>query len=396
MSSLTSAVRPQQDGVRSSEGAVSPHAGTVALVEQLRGMSIRGLARMYDPAAGVFVFRLRRTGDAVVAEGRSPRYTAITLIGLAGESAADRALVTGPHTSEDICSRLLREVATSDNLGDVALTVFAAGLLGQADQAYEAARRLSALSPVDGVHPVVELAWTLTALTMVPQADKAQLRDRVAERLMATFNPVSSLFPHVAGATGARAHVSCFADLIYPIQALSLYATATGSQRALDIAAACATHLCALQGADGQWWWHYDYRTGAVIEGYPVYAIHQDAMGPMGLHDLREAKGPDFTASIIRGLDWLASSPELGGASLIDTDADLIWRKVARREPGKTARYVQAAASRVHSSLRMPAMDLMFPAAAIDYEDRPYHLGWLLHAWPGRRVMELKAQGVRA
>ena len=394
MSVVTPVMRSEPTGAMTST-AVKRETPT-ELIERLRAMSLRGLARMYDPKAQSFYFRLDRTAAGIVPRGHSPRYTAITLIGLATEPAADRAPITAPHSVDEVCARLLKEVATSDNLGDVALSIWAAGLLGHTQEIYEAARRLSALSPLDNGHPVVELAWTLVALTKVPQADKAGLRDGVAARLMSLFNPASSLFPHLAAGTGARAHVSCFADLIYPIQALSLYSAAARSQQALDIASRCATHLCSTQGDAGQWWWHYDYRTGAVIEGYPVYAIHQDAMGPMGLHDLREAGGPDCSGAIVRGLDWLVSAPELNGGSLIDVEADLIWRKVARREPRKATRYVQAAASRVHPSLRVPALDMVFPAVAIDFEDRPYHLGWLLHAWQGARATGLSMEKGRA
>ena len=57
----------------------------VTLVSRLREMAIRGLSRMYRPDEGLFAFRLRRTGEELVLEGSSPRYTAIALIGLAGE-----------------------------------------------------------------------------------------------------------------------------------------------------------------------------------------------------------------------------------------------------------------------------------------------------------------------
>ena len=391
MSAATPALHSERTvDISTSTAMKQNHPGD--LIDQLKAMSFRGLARMYDRNAGSFYFRVDRTADGIVPRGHSARYTAITLLGLASESGPARDSITAPHSIDEVCARLLKEVSAGDNLGDVALSIWAAGLLGHAEATYEAARRLAALSPLDRVHPVVELAWTLVALTLVPQADKTALRDAVAKRLMSVFNPGSALFPHIAGGAGARAHVACFADIIYPIQALSLYSTAAGNQQALDIASRCATHLCSTQGEAGQWWWHYDYRTGAVIEGYPVYAIHQDAMGPMGLHDLREAGGPDCLPAIVRGLEWLTSAPELSGGSLIDTDADLVWRKVARREPRKAARYVQAAASRVHPSLRVPALDVVFPAVAIDFEDRPYHLGWLLHAWQGPRVAALKAQ----
>jgi len=106
----------------------------------------------------------------------------------------------------------------------------------------------------------------------------------------------------------------------------------------------------------------------------------------MAFFALESAAGVDPCAPITKGLAWLARTPELGGGSLIDAGADVIWRKVARREPAKLSRYVQAAASRLHPALRTPGLDLVFPPSAVDYEDRPYHLGWLLHAWPAGRA----------
>jgi hypothetical protein len=355
----------------------SPFSRTV---EPLRMTSVRGLSRMYDPRERLFVFRLRRTPAGIVQEGLSLRYTAITLMGLGSLPDSMVSAVLGSDGREDVCRRALDEAARSDNLGDVALTLLAADAVGYGDVG-SVARRLAALNPADAPHPVVEIAWALAALSDVPSADVARLRDRLANRLMSLFNPKSRLFPHAGASASLRSHVSCFADLIYPIHALAKYSSAAGSARALDISATCATHLCSLQGEAGQWWWHYDYRTGAVLERYPVYAIHQDAMGPMGLLALRAAGGPDCSRAIGLGLQWLLSAPELAGGSLIDDRADLIWRKVARREPRKIVRYLQSAVSRVHPSFRIPAVDALFPPGAIDYEDRPYHLGWLLYAW---------------
>ena len=73
----------------------------------------------------------------------------------------------------------------------------------------------------------------------------------------------------------------------------------------------------------------FDSRTGRVIERYPVYAVHQDAMVPMAFFALEDACGVGYGDAIERGLNWLIESPELEGASLIDPEADLIWRKVA-------------------------------------------------------------------
>ncbi|MEZ6083565.1 MAG: hypothetical protein R3E58_06365 [Phycisphaerae bacterium] len=49
--------------------------------------------------------------------------------------------------------------------------------------------------------------------------------------------------------------------------------------------------------------------------------------------------------AISRGLQWLEDSPEIDG-SLFDKKADLDPSKVARREPGKLVRGLQATASK--------------------------------------------------
>ena len=65
-----------------------PVSATPDLVPSLRALAVRLLSRMYAASDRLFVFRLRRDGDRLVAEGRSHRYTAIVLIGLANEDKA--------------------------------------------------------------------------------------------------------------------------------------------------------------------------------------------------------------------------------------------------------------------------------------------------------------------
>jgi hypothetical protein len=349
---------------------------------------------MYRPDERLFVFRARRAaGGAVVTEGLSPRYTAITLIGLAGEDAATASAVLAGHGLEDVCDRLIRDVGRAANLGDVALTAWAAWAVGYRDRK-PAWDRLAELRPAEAPHPIVELSWTLSALSLDGDTSLAELRERVARRLVTAFDARSGIFPHGVGPHGAglRSHVSCFADLIYPIQALAHYGAVSGDAAVLDVASRCARLTCRRQGPAGQWWWHYDRRTGAIVERYPVYAVHQDAMAPMALFALGEATGADYATPIQSGLGWLAAAPELRGGSLIDDASGLVWRKVARREPGKLSRYAQAVASRVHPGLRVPGLDAAFPPVAIDHEDRPYHLGWLLHAWPPARAARWDAE----
>ncbi|MBI4581889.1 MAG: hypothetical protein HY718_19485 [Planctomycetes bacterium] len=356
-------------------------------VADMRSIALSALPRMYRPDQRLFAFRLRRRRGMDVLEGISRRYTAIVLIGLAGESETLGREILHGNSREEICGGLLDAASRAEDPGEVALTLWAARVLGH-PRASVALERLRSMRPDDGPIPTVELAWSLAALAMPGSAaDDEALTRRIADRLMASFREVSGLFPHYpegACPSRFRAHVCCYADLAYPIQALSAFYLATGDERAIDMARRCATRMCELQGSDGQWWWHYDVRTGQVLERFPVYAVHQDGMGPMALLALERAGGDDHTDSIKRGVRWLYEPPELDG-SLIDREAQVIWRKVARREPRKLARRLQAAVSSVHSSLRAPGVELLFPPRSVDYETRPYHMGWILHAFAGDR-----------
>jgi hypothetical protein len=354
-------------------------AFTADLLTVLQGIATRALPQMFDCRRRLFVFTRRPGNGGVENRGHSLRYSAIVIIGTKTARMAIPGF--GPADRRAVIDELLSAVPSAA-LGDAALIAWAATLAGEAPSAVWT--RIAELKPAETVQPTVDVAWTLAALSLAGPEALHSLRRKVAERLLASWSGRAQLFPHVLGAAGVRAHVGCFADQVYPIHALAEYARVTGDRRALDVSAACATRLCALQGHDGQWWWHYDVRDGSVLEAYPVYAIHQDAMAPMALRALGIAGGPCLDSHIERGMRWLAAAPELGGRSLIDERHAVVWRKVARREPGKVSRVLQTAASRVKVGGRLPGLNHLFPPRVIDYEDRPYHWGWFLYAWGDR------------
>ena len=360
------------------------------VVRKLRSIAVHSLARMYRPEERLFAFRLRRNGQGEVLEGVSRRYTGTVLIGLADKDQHIAAEVLGNHSREDVCGRLLADLGESQELGEVALTTWAARML-QHPRAHKAVEKLRRMDPARGAYPTVELSWALTALVIGGcEATDMALAERIADVLIGSFRKESGLFPHAPakkGLSALRAHVSCFADLVYPIQALSYYHFVTGNARAAEIACRCAEHMCQQQGPEGQWWWHFDVRTGRVVERYPVYSVHQDSMAPMALFALAEACSQDYSESLEKGLRWLANPLEISG-TLIDTERNVIWRKVARREPGRLVRGLQATASRLHPAIPLPGVDIAFPPSSVDYESRPYHMGWILHAWPANRTSE--------
>lgn len=367
--------------------ALSKRSAAEPSIRTLRTLALSGLGSMYDRGAGRFVFRVRRADHRLVCEGLSARYTAISAIGLAHEDSIIVRDILGGDSLAAVVRRLIADTDTLTNLGDLALTAWA-GRLVDCDTS-QVWKRIASRQPEAAAHPTVEAAWVLSACVADARSAPAGLGERMAERLVSAFSADAGLFPHELGAKGTlRAHVSCFADFVYPTMALAQFGSAASHRESIVCATRAAETMSFLQGAHGQWWWHFDYRTGRVVEPYPVYAVHQDAMAPMAFLAVADAIGRDYDVAINRGLGWLWKSPELKGRSLIDEKAGLIWRKVARREPAKLSRGVQAVVSRLSADMRAPGLDQLFPPTAIDYEDRPYHLGWILYAWPKTRASQ--------
>ncbi len=354
------------------------------LANRMVALSKSGLSLMYRPERGLFAFTRRKDPkESTCLEGESLRYTAIVLLGAVSLDLDEQRRIFGGFSAAEQCGRLLRLLRGDENVGDLALLAWAAAELQHSDAVlgWDALRRQLAKGPVSFT---VELAWVLSALVAARwiAATEAEAR-RVRDLLCHSFRDKAQVFPHFTeghAAPWGRAHVSCFADQVYPIQALARFHHAFGDAEALHTSNACAARIVELQGEGGQWWWHYNARNGSVVEGYPVYSVHQDAMAPMALLDLAEAGGDDHSAALRAGLRWMERAPEVG-TSLVCDDLQLIWRKVARGDPAKAVRRLRAGASRVHPRLRLRWLDTLFPPTTIDHESRPYHLGWILHAW---------------
>jgi exopolysaccharide biosynthesis WecB/TagA/CpsF family protein len=378
-----------------------------AFLERLSKVSVRGLAHMYEPRSRSFPQTVRASGSGLppVPAGRSVRYTAIAALGLSRLDEPTRREVLAGDDVLDLIPGILGLALAGRDPGALALAVWAAIEVAPArgagvperERVCRALDRLLTNVRTDSALPTVDHAWTLVALLEAARRPAlaeavggpdqlAQAAAWAAERLLTAQGP-TGLFPHHLPAdrlSGLRSHVGCFADQVYPIQALSRYAAATGDARALAAAGRCADRIVALQGPQGQWWWHYDWRHGTVIEGYPVYSVHQHAMAPMALLELREAGGPDHRAAVAAGLGWLLERPE-SATDLIADELGVVWRKVGRREPRKVVRRLRSAASAAQPELRLGWLEVVFPPGPVDLECRPYELGWMLYAWHAQR-----------
>ena len=361
-------------------------------VPHLVTLAVHGLTDMYQPDGQYFPHTMRGArsvdGPQLRPQGDSLRYAAIVALGL----AALPPLIQKRVLAGDEASRLARTVATraigNEDSGVIALAAWAAAeAAGEfADELFDDLKiRVASKVPM----PTVDASWALTAAIAAQHlGDTSTFVSTLANRLLVAAGP-SGVFPHMLPAEAQskiRRHVGCFADQVYPIQALSRWFAASQDRTALAAANRCAQVIVDRQGLEGQWWWHYDVRDGSIVEGFPVYSVHQHAMGPMALHELHEVGGDDHDSAIALGLRWLDTHPEVID-ELISERLNVVWRKVGRREQRKVVRRIAALTTARIPGLHLPLIDRVWPPGRIDYECRPYELGWLLYAWPANHVV---------
>jgi hypothetical protein len=231
----------------------------------------------------------------------------------------------------------------------------------------------------------MEVAWYLTGIAscyLAGCSDFPKLGEQVAaaRKILESNRGASGVYGHLSRGKSwggrLRGRIGSFADQVYPTIAFARLSLALNDNKAREMASRTAEKMCELQGPLGEWSWHYDSATGKVLSRYPVYSVHQHAMGPMMLFAASEATGRDFSEAIYKGLAWIGGNNELG-RDFVEPSLGLVWRSIYLDSPSA---YIDAALR--FSQLRTgtaPARRLK-----VRYECRPYELGWLLYAFSGR------------
>ena len=366
-------------------------SGSVKRIAVMVETALTGLPRMLDHETGTFVFTVRPGGPA----GRSLRYTAITLIGL---TAAARA---GFETRLDL-DRLVRELTERrgeiTNPGELGLLLWC--LSDYHEEATPAHEEIVARIPKTAARlgglTSTELGWLLSGLSRTAQV--APGRDDIADKahavygaLRANYTESTGLFCYGGRAGGRlrrtlRRELGFFDNQVYGIHASADYSRAFGDQAALAMAARCVDQILTAQGPLGQWAWHYNVRTGAVVDRYPVYSVHQHGMGPMALNAVADLTGRSFDDALEKSVAWVFGENELRRA-MIDPDSGIIWRSIRRRIAHNKLIHVfkflslsrmQGAGNRLADIVNTPGQ------LEVDMECRPYEFGWLLWAFARR------------
>jgi len=361
-------------------------------IRSLCSLSLRRLPRMVDPRTGLVVFRV--DGPDLVPSGTSVRYTAMTALGI------ERAESAGLPNHLDL-GRLDRALDAAlpaiDNSGDLGLVLWATARRnrGLAERALLELVEFGPLTQRRGgvAFHSTELAWVATGLAGALAegiGDERIVRLRLDDawrRLLANRGDSGMLAfarSHAAPSLRGRlrSELGFFDAQAYGIVAARRRDELLGDDEALAVARTLGRHILRHQRGEGQWAWHYNARTGELVDLYPVYSVHQDGMAPMALLSLERLAGIPTRDAVAHGLEWLFSYNELGVA-MANTGRDTIWRSIRRRSPLRRIVFPLKAISLagVGSGLDLGTRAASPSMLEIDREFRPYHLGFCLYAF---------------
>ena len=361
--------------------------GTVNRTGMLIDAALAGLPRMLDQRTGVFVFTVRPSGPA----GQSLRYTCITLIGLVAAARAGWRPGLDLHRLVNGLAGRSREITNPGELGLLlwCLSDHHQRLTPAHD---EVLNRVPATAEALDALTSTELGWLVSGLSRTSLL--APTRADIADRAHAAYGTLrgnhaeaTGLFCFGGQAGGPlrrhlRRQLGFFDNQVYGIHAGVDYYRAFEDRAALAMATRCTEQILAAQGPLGQWAWHYDVRTGAVVDRYPVYSVHQHGMAPMALRAVTDVTRRSFDDAVDRSVAWVFGANELG-ESMIDLDRGVIWRSIRRGVArGKLIHVFKllSLAGLGQTRERLARMVNTRGRLERDLECRPYELGWLLLA----------------
>ncbi len=383
MNTTQSLIRPNPIGKR---GAVRPMVEPPTIdrhrVEALVQLALRGLEQMYDSQKEVlFTRRFDRTDERDY--HLSLRYTVMSSLGIGDAIGAGFKTSLNPN-------RLLESGFTQfvgEDIDHLAMALWANALLDaglEQDIFPRLMKQVNNTTLFEGQIGRVQ-AWALTGLTL--HAEKATGRDRQEAkeaackiRDIAIYNrwcAESGLFRHKGGFSLLQ---PLFSTQIYWIYALSAFGRVFDDPEAVKVAECAADTLIRLRDPFHGWPWRYHAQTGRVAERYPVYSVHQDAMAPMALFELARASGRAVGQVNRESLSWLWRN-ELD-IDMVDESKKVIYRAIRRAVPFN---HVFENLGRSVAVSNLPSGLVNTPwFVELNATSRPYHLGWLLHAWAGR------------
>jgi hypothetical protein len=360
-------------------------------LEDVARVSRLVLPSMYDDAAHLFSHKTLVKDGAYVNQAPNLHYSAISLVGLLLDSGGslDSVIPLGSVLDE------IHTAAPDAAPGVLGNLLWASSLAGdgRAERVVEMVERRLRPAQLDSatlgglLNGLSETAKAFPALVDRVRRPAAALKDELLARFIEGADVFRGMPPRPTGFRSAVIReVSSFATQVYPLHGLAAYYAWTQETPAPALGRV-ASRLVEAQGDQGQWWWLYSTRRRAVLEGYPVYSVHQDGMAFMGLAPLEALGIGSYRPALDLGVAWLYGENELS-RSLVESDPPIIFRNIQRKGSDADAAFGISRANYwkvALKSLAAPRGEAVDPPDAgsleVLRECRSYHLGWALTAY---------------
>jgi hypothetical protein len=361
-------------------------------MKELAGIALRALPLMYDERSSLFSQKALPQGDRLVNRGENAYYSAASMVGILSQPEV------APETVVPVGKALdaLHRACEADHGAPLLSTTLWAGAIAGDQRSAGLVGALERSLDVEGAESAA-LGQVLRGLTAGAEAfpevrDAAlDLAGRCAGELLGRHSASSRVFRAMPKRpSGLRtmlgSRITSFASQVYPLLGLASLYSLRGESPAPALRQT-AEHLVEAQGSLGQWWWLYAPSTATVLEGYPVYSVHQDGMAFMGLLPVEKLGEGSYREALTLGVEWLDGRNELA-LSLVDEQPPFICRNIQRVGSDADAPFGISRANfyrTVARSLRPGSVGDQTAAVPEQLEPlrecRSYHLGWLLYAY---------------
>jgi hypothetical protein len=360
-------------------------------MRELADVALRALPQMYDERSGLFSQKALPRDGGLLNRGENAYYSAASMVGILSQPVVAPESVVPVGRALDAlhaaCERQHGAPLLSTTLwaGALAEDSRAARLVAALEGSLDVAQAESAglgqvlrglVAGAEAFPEVRDAALALGGRCAAELLDRHSTRARVFRAMPRRPSGLRTLL-------GAR--MTSFASQVYPLLGLaSLYAHS--GEAPPPALRQTAEHLVEVQGPLGQFWWIYSPVEERVLEGYPVYSVHQDGMAFMGLVPVERLGEGSYAEALALGLGWLDRRNELE-IPLVSEDPAFICRNIQRVGSDADAPFGISRAN-----FRRTVLRSLRPASIEDQTEAPpehleplrecrsYHLGWLLLA----------------
>lgn len=360
-------------------------------MQALAQVALRALPLMYDERLGLFSQKAVPVGGGLENRGINPYYSAASMVGILAQPEVSPDTVVPVGKALDALHRECEKAAGGPLLG----TTLWAGALAGDSRSPDLVARLDhslTIAQLESAALGQVIKGLMAGAEAFPEVrDPAlDLAARCAAELLDRHSAQAGIFRamprRVSGLRSMMgARITSFASQVYPLLGLSALYAFKGEAPPPALRAT-ADFLARSQGPLGQWWWLYAPSTAAVLEGYPVYSVHQDGMAFMGLVPVEELCEGSYREELGLGVEWLERN-ELS-TNLVEGEPPFICRNIQRAGSDADAAFGISRANLARVVARSLA-----PRPSGDRTDadprtleplrecRSYHLGWLLYAY---------------